>query len=208
MIMLSVGEMLRKRREETGITLKQIEKEIRVREKFLRFIEENDWQYFASKVYIIGIIKTYSNALGLDPAKMLAYFRRDYEKHEDLRFKKRVNDSSFNLETKKIIMGVVAGIILIFSAYFTYQVKLYLTPPSITILKPDQTTLRNMEKVQIMGKTEKEANIVIFGDKVFVDSEGVFTYDFPLKKGQNTFIIEVTGANGKKSILKKQFLLE
>ncbi|MBI4009457.1 helix-turn-helix domain-containing protein, partial [Candidatus Roizmanbacteria bacterium] len=65
--MLSVGEILKKHREKLGIKLSEVEKQIRIREKFLRAIEENDWNIFTSKIYISGIIKNYSQYLGLDP---------------------------------------------------------------------------------------------------------------------------------------------
>ena len=89
--MLTVGDILRKAREKQNIKLSDVEKQTRVRTKFLESIENNDWNFFSSKIYITGIIKNYSDYLGLDSKKVLAFFRRDYEKQEEVKFKTRVS---------------------------------------------------------------------------------------------------------------------
>jgi len=206
--MLSVGELLRQQRQKNNISLQQIEKKIRVREKFLQAIENNQWEIFSSKVYIIGILKNYAKALGIEEEKVLAYFRRDYERRDDFRFKQRLSAEYFSPETRKVIFMVVAIIFIAFGVYFGFQVRAYLTPPTVTLISPQQTTFRNIEKITIRGKTEKEANIIIFGQRVYANNEGIFEYDLPLNKGANRLEIEVTGANGKKTILKRVLFLE
>lgn len=207
--MLSVGEILRRERENQNKTLRDIEKLTRVRERFLQAIEENDWDSFSSKVYITGAIKSYASAVGRDPEKMLAYFRRDYEKKEVIKFKKNLPSSSLLPETKKIVIGMIIFIFILFTAYFGYQLKLYTTPPKVEIISPTKTTFRNVERLKIQGKTEKEATILIFGERVYQDKDqGVFEYDLPLKKGSNTMTIDVTGANGRKTTITKTFILE
>ena len=81
--MLSVGEILKKQRKKKGLTLLEVEKKIKVRLKFLKAIEDNNWS-FSSKVYISGIIKNYAQFLDLDKDKVLAFFRRDYEKNDEM----------------------------------------------------------------------------------------------------------------------------
>lgn len=206
--MLSVGELLRNTREKKGLTLKDVEKETKVREKYLLAIEQNNWDFFTSKVYISGILKSYAKALDLEQSKVMAYFRRDYEKREEFKFKKRVDPINFSPETKKVAIALVASVFIAFSVYFGYQIKLYMTPPVVVITSPTKKVFRNVEQIKVVGKTEKEASIMIFGERVFADREGVFQYDLPLKKGNNNLVVEVTGANGKKTILKKQYLLE
>lgn len=208
--MLSVGELLRREREKQGKSLRDLEKTTRVREKVLRAVEENEWNSFTSKVYITGAIKGYASALGLDPDNMLAYFRRDYEKKDDLKFKKNLPTDNLLPETKKLVIGMVVSIFLLFTAYFGYQLKLYTTPPKVEIVLPTESTFRNVERIRVRGQTEKEANITIFGERVYQrkGDEGIFEYDFPMRKGKNTLTIEVIGANGKKTIVTKDYILE
>jgi len=206
--MLTVGEILRTTREKKNLTLQQVEKHSRIRAKFLAAIEENNWSSFTSKIYITGLIKNYAKFLDLDENKMLAFFRRDYERLEETHFKKRISTSSLMPETRTVIYIGLAIIFLLFVTYFGYQVKIYLTPPKVTIVSPQKNTFRSTEKIHIIGRTEKEATINIYGDRVYQNKEGVFEYDFPMNKGKNELVVEVTGANGKKTVYKKIYVLE
>lgn len=206
--MLSVGTILRRERERRGITLAQVEKRIKVREKFLLAIEGEKWEIFSSKVYITGIIKNYSDFLDLDPKKILAFFRRDYERHEEVRFKKRVASRYLAPQTKKIALFGLAGVFIIFFTYFGFQLKQYLSPPVITIVSPTVDRFKKTDKIEVAGKTDKDAMINIYGERVYQDNNGIFKYEMPLKIGKNVLLIEVTGANGKKTTLTREFYRE
>ncbi len=206
--MLTVGEILRKAREKKGLTISQVEKAIRVRAKFLSAIEENNWNSFSSKIYITGIITNYAKFLGLDQGKMQAFFRRDYEKLEESQFKQRISTKSLAPQTRSVIYAAIFFVFLLFSFYFGFQLKIYLRPPTVTIVSPQKNTFRSTDRIHIIGRTEKEASILIFGDHVYQNKDGVFEYDFPLHKGNNELIVEVTGANGKKTVYKKVYILE
>ena len=204
--MFSVGQILKQEREKKGLSLTQVEKALRVREKFLRAIEDNDWTQFSSKVYIAGIITNYAKYLHLDPKKMGAFFRRDYERREDLRFKRKVQSKYLTPETRKYALVGVVILFLLFFAYFAYQVRLYMTPPRVTILAPHESTFYNTDKIKIVAQTEKEASITVRGERVYPDKDGKFEYELPLKQGNNQFVAEIIGANGKKTIFKKNFV--
>lgn len=206
--MLTVGQMLREERQKKGLILAQVEAKIRVRDKFLRYIEQDDWSHFSSKIYIVGIIKTYAQFLGLDHKKMLAFFRRDYEKTEEVRFKKKVSPTSLTPETKKYAKVALFVLCIIFMGYFGFQLKLFFTPPDVKILSPKERTFVRTDKIHIIGKTDKEASISIFGERVFQNKDGVFEYDFPLTGKENKLVIEVTGANGKKTVFTRTFMKE
>ncbi|OGK13573.1 hypothetical protein A3C98_01250 [Candidatus Roizmanbacteria bacterium RIFCSPHIGHO2_02_FULL_37_15] len=203
--MLSVGEILKKQREKLSIELNQVEKQIKVRQKFLKAIEENNWNIFTSKVYVEGIINNYSKFLELDSRKTLAFFRRDYEKQEIIKFKSRVVSRYLTPETKKIVLTLLILVFLLFIGYFGYQLKLYFSPPKITILAPKVETFKKADRVKILGKTEKDAAITIFGERIYQNESGIFEFNFPLHKGKNELVIEVIGANGRKAIIKKDY---
>lgn len=204
--MITVGEILRNAREKQNISLTEIEKSIRVRAKFLEAIENNNWSLFSSKIYITGIIKNYSQYLKLDPKKILAFFRRDYEKKEDIRFKTRVASKYLTPETKKFaIIGVIILFLLFFS-YFGYQIKQFLSPPTLIEISPKISVFKIEDKVRFVGKTEKDAMVIIFNERVYQDKNGIFEYDVPLKNGKNNLVIEITGANGKKIVIRKVFV--
>lgn len=206
--MLSVGEILKKERLKKGYTLAYVEKNIKVRGKFLTAIEENNWSFFTSKIYITGIIKNYARFLGLDYKRMQAFFRREYEKKDDLDFKKKVSSSYLVSDTRKFVTILLSIVSFFFFLYFGYQIYMFVSPPKVVILKPTQSHFKRVEKITIKGKTEKEASVSIFGKRIYLDKEGFFTYELPLKQGVNTMTIEVIGANGKKVNIQRTYIKE
>lgn len=204
--MLSVGEILKKTREKKGLDLRDIEKELRIREKFLKATEEDNWGFFSSKIYIEGIIKNYSNFLGLDSKKMTAFFRREYEVNEEIKFKKKLTSKYLTSETRRMAIIGLTLICLFFLIYFAFQLKNYLSPPKLIIIEPKSTIFKRVDKIKVVGQTDTESAITILGNRVYQDKEGLFHYDFPLKLGKNVFTVELTGANGKKAIIQKEYI--
>lgn len=204
--MTTVGEILQKQRLNKGLTLLDIEKKIKIRSKYLNAIEKNNWDFFSSKIYIVGILKNYSRQLGLDDKKVLAFFRRDYEKKDDLRFKKKVSQKYLTPETKQILRSGFIILILFFLIYFGYQLFLYFSPPKLILISPKTYNFSREDKIKIIGKTDKEASIMIAGQRIYQNEEGVFEYDFPLKFSKNILKIDLVGANGRKATIEKVFL--
>lgn len=150
----------------------------------------------------------YADYLDLDPGNVLAYFRRDYEKVEVLKFRKRLPSLNFLPETRKIVLAAFTTIIFFFLTYFGFQFYLFLRPPEVQIISPSQSTFRNTLRITIVGQTQKESRIKIFNEELFPDENGQFRYELPLRKGKNTVDIHVTGANGKETVVKKEYVLE
>lgn len=204
--MLSVGEIIKKERLNKKLTIEEIEKKIKVRAKYLKAIEENNWSVFSSKIYIVGVLKNYSRFLNLDEKKVLAFFRRDYERQEEINFKKRISSKYLTPETRTIFKRFFFILILFFFFYFGYQLYLYFSPPRVEILSPKKIFFTREEKIKIVGKTDVYTSIFIFDRRIYQNKEGIFEYEFPLKEGENKLIIELRGANGKKTIVEKKFI--
>lgn len=203
--MLSVGEILKKERERRNLKISEIAQKIRIREKFLLAIEANDWSQFSSKIYITGIIKNYSSYLSLDHNRTLAIFRRDYARIEEVKFKRKVASKYLTPETKRALIFLVIFIFGLFFAYFGYQLKVYFSPPAVKIISPKSTLVEGADMIKVVGKADRDSAVTVLGERVYQNKEGIFEYDFPLKLGKNNLIIEVVGANGKKTILKSEY---
>jgi cytoskeletal protein RodZ len=204
--MLSVGTILKKEREKKGLLLSDIEKQIKVREMYLKAIEEENWSYFSSKIYITGILKNYSRVLNLDHKKILAFFRRDYERKEEVKFKRKVTSDYLTSETKNFLKLGLAILILFFVSYFFYQLKIYFSPPSFTLLSPKAKNFTIEKSIKISAKTDKDTMVTIAGERIFQNKDGVFTYEYSLNEGKNKITINLVGANGKKTLVEETFL--
>lgn len=67
-----IGELMRKKRQEMHLTLKEVENSTYIRSGYLEAIEKGTISQYISGVYALGFIKQYANFLGLDTEKMMA----------------------------------------------------------------------------------------------------------------------------------------
>lgn len=73
--MEEVASMLKRAREDKGISLEDVETEIRVPTHYLQILEgEGDSRLLADVLYLIPFLRTYSSFLGLDPAVTVPQF--------------------------------------------------------------------------------------------------------------------------------------
>ena len=64
--MKDIGNFLRERREASGISLIEVEKDLKIRKKYLQALEEGNIDAIPGKTYLIGYLRNYSKYLGID----------------------------------------------------------------------------------------------------------------------------------------------
>ena len=69
--MNSFGEELRKEREARNISLEEIAEATKIHIKFLKAIEENNFEILPGEFFIKNFIRAYANYLGLDEREVL-----------------------------------------------------------------------------------------------------------------------------------------
>lgn len=63
---MSIGVVLRRAREDMGATLEDVEKEIKIRRKYIIAMEEDDFDVLPGHVYVRGFLRNYARFLGID----------------------------------------------------------------------------------------------------------------------------------------------
>ena len=72
--MKTIGQELKKAREEKELSLKEVADKTKIQSRYLEALENGDWERLPEEVYLRGFIKTYAQHLGLDaPALVEAY---------------------------------------------------------------------------------------------------------------------------------------
>jgi hypothetical protein len=74
-----VGTILHEARNRREIELAEVEAATRIRLRFLRAIEREEWEVLPGGVYTRGFIRTYASYLGLDGQRLAEEYRRDVE---------------------------------------------------------------------------------------------------------------------------------
>ena len=64
--MFQIGDSLREARTRRGLTADDVQKGIRIRERYLTALEEERWEMLPGEAYTKGFLRTYAEFLGLD----------------------------------------------------------------------------------------------------------------------------------------------
>ncbi len=74
---LTIGEELKHLRLEKKQSLSQIAQQLRISERYLEAIENNDLTALPEQVYTLGFIKTYANHLELNGQEVVTKFKKE-----------------------------------------------------------------------------------------------------------------------------------
>jgi cytoskeletal protein RodZ len=73
----SLGKYLKRERENRKISLKEVSKQIKVREPFLKAVEEDRRELLPSVTYVKGFLSAYAKYLGLDPNEVILRYEAE-----------------------------------------------------------------------------------------------------------------------------------
>ena len=81
--MAEIGSTLREARMRARIDITEVEARTKIRAKYLRALENEEWDLLPGPVYVKSFVKTYGDFLGLDSRLLVDEFRRRYERPAD-----------------------------------------------------------------------------------------------------------------------------
>ena len=70
-----LGEVLRAAREAKGVDLPRVERETKIRERYLSALERGEYRELPGSVYTKGFLRNYGSYLGLDPEYLIDLYR-------------------------------------------------------------------------------------------------------------------------------------
>jgi cytoskeletal protein RodZ len=211
--MRTVGEILRKVRSESNLTLEEVEKNIKIRKKYLIALEENNWNKLPSLPYIKGFIRNYSNFLGLKPDEMIAIFRRQFKEQDKTGLlppglSHPLNEPMFRITSQSVVIATIVTFLVIVFGYIVLQYKAYISPPNLNISKPMEGEIFNTEQIVVQGKTDSDAVVSVNNQKIASSGGGEFTTTLELSPGVNSVLIESVSKYGKKRTVTRTIQIQ
>lgn len=73
--MSDLGQLLKKARTQKGMTLDELQDITKIRKRYLEAIEEGNYKVLPGNFYVRAFIKSYSEAVGLEPEEVMRLFR-------------------------------------------------------------------------------------------------------------------------------------
>ena len=208
MPMRTVGQILKEARENKLYTLDDVEKHTKIRKEMLEALENDDFSKLPPLTFIQGFIKNYGRFLGLDPSKLLAVFRRDYEakKHPPMvmeSLKKPVGTNKFLVQPGHLIGLTIVLIVICFFAYLWVEYRQFAGPPELLLNSPVEGQTVEIPAVLVEGKTDPEAKVKINDQEVGVDQNGNFREEIKLAESSNQITVTATSKFSQTSTEKR-----
>ncbi len=76
---LRIGEVLKRARTRQKLDIHTVEQRTKIRTKYLRALENEEWEVLPGHPYAKGFLRTYAQCLGLDGAALVDEYRRTVE---------------------------------------------------------------------------------------------------------------------------------
>ncbi|MDP2830593.1 MAG: hypothetical protein Q8O21_00840, partial [bacterium] len=158
-------------------------------------------------------LREYAVFLGLDYDELAKAFTAENQikqsgGRQEL-FSKQVVKSRYFMAAPKIIKSaaIIAAASVCF-IYLGYRLEKIVSPPNLSIYKPMENLITEKNSLQVVGKTEKEARIIINGELVLSNIEGEFNKTINLKNGINTITVTASNKYGRDNTIVKQVLVK
>lgn len=197
--MRKISEILQDKRIENGYTLEMVEKAIKIKRNFLVAIEDGRYHDLPSESYALGFIKNYAQYVGVDKNKAAALFRREYEggqgkvlptfKSQDKKIRRITVFSPRN-----IFIGIIIFVIL---GYIAFQYSSFFLGPQLQIITPKDNLVVKNNIVEVEGKTDPYATVLINNEQSYVQLDGTFKKTLYLFEGERLIVVTSQNRNGK-----------
>ena len=217
-----LGEVLRTAREGKGVDLARVERETKIRERYLSALERGEYRELPGAVYTKGFLRNYGAYLGLDPEYLIDLYRIESAAVAGQR-PARPPAAPRPLGTRRtralvVTPGaVVAAILTIlvggFVAYLGFELVNFARTPELRITYPPGNVNGHTEtEITIRGQTEPNARVEVSNlpenPTVVADAQGRFEVTVQLLPGSNVMELVATDpATSRKSEPEQRTIL-
>ncbi len=203
---LTLGERMKKLRDERRLSLGEISKGTKIQTKYLQYFEEGEYMKLPADVYVRGFLRSYGLYMGVSEASLIKQFEREKGIHKNIKkivdedkIKKPINFSIFVITPKMIIVGIILLTVLSSFIYLYLQVNNFISTPRLIIVKPADGLVVDGISTRVVGMAEKDALVTINDQPVLVNEKGEFSEDIGLKDGVNVITIKARNKFNKET---------
>lgn len=198
---VTLGQELKKRREELGLGIEDAAHEIQAPQDYLRAFEENSYNVFSAKVYALGFLKKLLALLRLEnQEKFLLEFGNEWDvqmfRKDRALAKIPENRGEEPLITPaKFWILLAAAALLVVLLFLGLRFARFVSAPRLS-LESFKEAYRG-PLVNLRGKTAKESSLTVNGRELKLDESGKFDEIVELQSGLNELKFLVENRFGK-----------
>jgi cytoskeletal protein RodZ len=216
-----LGEVLRAAREAKGVDLVRVERETKIRERYLSALERGEYRELPGSVYTRGFLRNYGAYLGLDPEYLIDLFRLETSSAPAERTPMPAPPRPLATRRSRafvITPGVVVAAILTllvggFVAWLGFEFVNFARTPELRITEPAGNVSAHTEPtITVRGVTAPNA-VVTFSElpenpTVTADASGVFEVTVQLRPGSNVMrVVARDPVTGRDSAVEERTIM-
>ena len=193
-----LGEVLRTAREGKGVDLARVERDTKIRQRYLSALERGDYADLPGAVYTKGFLRNYGAYLGLDPEYLIDLYRIESAAASGERPRAPAPPRPLAARRSRAFVvtpgAVVAAILTImvggFVAYLGFEFVNFARTPELRITDPPGNVNGYTDlEITIRGVTEPNASVKVSNlpenPTVVADADGQFEVVVGLLPGSN-----------------------
>jgi cytoskeletal protein RodZ len=193
-----LGEVLRAAREAKGVDLPRVERETKIRERYLSALERGEYRELPGAVYTKGFLRNYGAYLGLDPDYLIDLYRLETVTASADRSSSPSPPRPLKVKRSRAFVvtpGAIAAAILTvgvvaFIAYLGFELVNFARQPELRIVEPAGPVNGHSElTITVRGQTEPNARVTFSelreNPTVTADETGAFEVTVQLVPGSN-----------------------
>ena len=193
-----LGEVLRAAREAKGVDLVRVERETKIRERYLSALERSEYRELPGSVYTKGFLRNYGAYLGLDPEYLIDLYRLETA---ELRAERPMTPApprpisgrrtrAFVVTPGAVVAAILTLLVGAFIAYLGYQFVNFARTPELRIIEPAGDVSQHPDQsITLRGITAPNATITVSGlpenPSARADASGAFEVTVELRPGSN-----------------------
>jgi len=206
---LTLGEKLRKIRNEKRISLNEASKHTQIQLRYLEYLEKGEYEKLPAEVYAKGFLRSYAGFLGVNKNSLLKLYDRERGIHKNIKKDKTINKgfkqrkliqiSNFVIVSKATAVVCAVVLAVLAAAYLYKEVDKFVSVPRLTIIEPADGVAVESGAVWIKGITDKDCNVSINDQPILVNDKGEFNEKVNLQKGANFITVKSKNRFDKES---------
>ncbi len=207
--MKTVGSMLQEARLQKGLTPQDVERVIKIREKYIVALEADNFAALPSPSYAKGFVRNYAEYLGLPTDAMMAFFRRqmtDVSKASLLPqgVPEPFQASWLHLTPGRFVALLISVLLVVFLFYLGNQYFRIGKAPPLTVVSPTNQEIVSSSRIAVEGQSDRDATVTINGISTIVRDDGKFYEQVAVEPGVNKITVTATSRFGKMTTVTKE----
>ena len=195
-----LGEVLRTARESRGVDLARVERDTKIRSRYLSALERGEYRELPGAVYTRGFLRNYGLYLGLDPEYLVDLYRLETNGVADrgapapprpITIRRA---RAFVVTPGAIAAAVLTIAVIAFIGYLAYEFITFARTPDLRLTQPaGDVAGYHQTSYTIVGVTEPNSRVTVDGLRenpvVNADAQGRFSVTVQLVPGSNVITL-------------------